>query len=62
MVRMHAMHPSIHVPTYALRISDLAHKLDDEGGAPRQSLEGRALAAPERGNRMESGARAEAMG
>jgi len=44
------------------RISDLAHKLDDEGGAPRQSLEGRALAAPERGNRMESGARAAAMG
>jgi len=50
LVRMHAIHPSIHLPVY--HISDLANKLDDEGGAPRQCLEGRALAAPKRGNRV----------
>ncbi len=44
LVRMHAIHPSIHLPVY--HISDLANKLDDEGGAPRQCFEGRALAAP----------------
>ena len=50
LVRMHAINPSIHLLIY--NISDLAHKLDDEGGAPRQCLEGRALAAPKRGNRV----------
>lgn len=44
LVRMHAINPSIHLPIY--NIFDLAHKLDDEGGAPRQCLEGRALAPP----------------
>lgn len=44
LVRMHAINPSIHLPIY--NIFDLAHKLDDEGGAPRQRLEGRALAPP----------------